>query len=80
MADLYRRYREMNARALTSSSELARSPHARSVASMHMALTDGLAIQVLVDPGGVDVQLVAELWEDVVRHVLRSGENGSDPR
>jgi hypothetical protein len=37
---------------------------------MHVALTDGLALQVLMDPGGVDVQLAAELWEDCVRHLL----------
>ena len=36
---------------------------------MHVAFTDGLAIQVAMDPGGVDVQLVTELWEDFVRHV-----------
>jgi hypothetical protein len=37
---------------------------------MHVALTDGLALQILMDPGGVDVQLAAELWEDCVRRML----------
>ena len=70
MAQLYATYRELNARALSSVLAQARSPRARAVAAMHVALTDGLALQVLMDPGGVDVQLAAELWEDCVRHML----------
>jgi len=70
MAQLYATYRELNARALSSVLAQARSPRARAVAAMHVALTDGLALQVLMDPGGVDVQLAAELWEDCVRRML----------
>jgi AcrR family transcriptional regulator len=70
MAQLYTTYRELNARALSSSDAQARSPRARALAAMHVALTDGLALQVLMDPGGVDVPLAAELWEDCVRSVL----------
>ena len=70
MAQLYTTYRELNARALSSVLAQARSPQARAVAAMHVAFTDGLALQVLMDPGGVDVQLAAELWEDCVRHLL----------
>lgn len=70
MAQLYTAYRELNARALSSVLAQARSPRARAVAAMHVALTDGLALQVLMDPGGVDVQLTAELWEDCVRSML----------
>ena len=70
MAELYTAYRELNARALTSGIAEARSPRARAIAAMHVALTDGLALQVLMDPGGVDVQLVAELWEECARDLL----------
>lgn len=70
MAELYTAYRELNARALSSASAQARTPRARAMAAMHVALTDGLALQVLMDPGGVDVLLVAELWEECVRSVL----------
>lgn len=70
-AALYRGYREMNARALATSSAAARSPEARALGAMHVALTDGLAIQVLMDPGGVDVQLVEELWEDFARYAAQ---------
>jgi AcrR family transcriptional regulator len=78
MADLYRGYREMNARALCSTSTEARTPQARALGAMHIAFTDGLAIQVALDPGGIDVQLVAELWEDFVRHARGQGEAGAD--
>jgi AcrR family transcriptional regulator len=70
MAQLYTTYRELNARALSAALAQARSPRARAVAAMHVALTDGLALQVLMDPGGVDVQLAAELWEGCVRRML----------
>ena len=70
MAQLYTTYRELNARALSTTLAQARSPQARAVAAMHVALTDGLALQVLMDPGGVDVQLAAELWESCVRRML----------
>ena len=70
MAQLYTTYRELNARALSTALAQARSPRARAVAAMHVALTDGLALQVLMDPGGVDVQLAAELWEGCVRRML----------
>lgn len=73
MAELYRGYREMNARALSSTSVEARTPQARALGAMHVAFTDGLAIQVAIDPGGVDVQLAAELWEDFVRQVRKRG-------
>jgi AcrR family transcriptional regulator len=78
MAELYRGYREMNARALCSTSTEARTPQARALGAMHVALPDGLAIQVAIDPGGVDLQLVAELWERFVRHVREHDENGPE--
>jgi len=70
MARLYATYRELNARALSRDSAQAHSPRARAFASMHVALTDGLALQVLMDPGGVDVQFAIELWEECVRGML----------
>ena len=70
MAQLYTTYRELNARALSTALAQARSPQARAGAARHVALTDGLALQVLMDPGGVDVRLAAELWEDCVRRML----------
>jgi AcrR family transcriptional regulator len=69
MAALYRGYREMNSRALTTTAARAKSPEARALGAMHVALTDGLALQVLMDPGGVDLQLATELWEDFARFV-----------
>lgn len=70
MAQLYATYRDLNARALSRSLAQAQTPRARSVAAMHVALTDGLALQVLMDPGGVDVRFAMELWEACVRALL----------
>jgi AcrR family transcriptional regulator len=78
IARLYATYRELNARALSSALAQARSPQARAVAAMHVALTDGLALQVLMDPGGVDVLLAAELWESCVRRMLPEEQGSSD--
>jgi AcrR family transcriptional regulator len=70
MARLYSTYRELNARALSHDGAQAHSPRARAFAAMHVALTDGLALQVLMDPGGVDVRYAIELWEECVRGML----------
>ena len=70
MAQLYATYRELNARALSHSLAQARTPRARALAALHVALTDGLALQVLMDPGGVDVHLALELWEASVSDLL----------
>jgi hypothetical protein len=70
MAQLYATYRELNARALSDSLAQARTPRARAAAAMHVAITDGLALQVLMDPGGVDVDFALELWEGCVRGLL----------
>lgn len=70
MAQLYATYRELNARALSSSLAQARTPRARAVAALHVALTDGLALQVLMDPGGVDTHYALELWEECARRLL----------
>jgi AcrR family transcriptional regulator len=78
MAQLYTTYRDLNARALSTTLAQARSPQARAVAALHVALTDGLALQVLMDPGGVDVQLAAELWEDCVPHMLPKEQGSPD--
>jgi len=75
MTEVYVAYRELNARALSSTVQQARSPKARAIAAMHVALTDGLALQVLMDPGGTDVRLAMELWEECVRCVLQESRN-----
>jgi AcrR family transcriptional regulator len=70
MARLYATYPELNARALSHSLAQARTPRARTIAAMHVAITDGLALQVLVDPGGVDVDFALVLWERSVGGLL----------
>jgi AcrR family transcriptional regulator len=79
MAELYATYRELNARALSRSLAQAGTPRARAVGAMHVAITDGLALQVLMDPGGVDVHFALELWEGCVRGLLND-DPGDDRR
>jgi AcrR family transcriptional regulator len=70
MAQLYATYRALNARALSRGLAEAGTPRARAIAAMHVAVTDGLALQVLMDPGGVDVPFALELWEGCVHGLL----------
>jgi AcrR family transcriptional regulator len=78
MAQLYATYRELNARALSRGLSQARTAQARAIAAMHVAITDGLALQVLMDPGGVDVRFALELWEGCVRGLLADAEKTTD--
>ncbi len=72
LAALYRGYREVNARALWG--DLAGEPPAmvRELAAMTVALSDGLAVQVLAEPGSVDVQGAFALWRSFMETVLAS--------
>ena len=38
-------------------------------------MTDGLAVQKLLDPDGVDLEPLFELWESMLRSALLSGED-----
>jgi AcrR family transcriptional regulator len=70
LATLYAGYRELVARGLSLDGSPDRSGDERTLASMLIALTDGLAIQLLSDPGSVDMDRVEELWQTLVRSVL----------
>ena len=42
----------------------------RRLASLMVAMTDGLAVQKLLDPDGVDLEPLFALWEGMLRHAL----------
>jgi AcrR family transcriptional regulator len=44
--------------------------HLRDVASLMSAMTDGLAVQKLLDPEGVDLEALFALWERMLRREL----------
>jgi AcrR family transcriptional regulator len=75
LATLYAGYRTLVARGLSLDGGPECSSDERTLASMLIALTDGLAIQLLADPGSVDMDHVEHLWHTLVRSVL-----GSQPK
>ena len=81
-AELYRAYREQNTRALWTGSVENTPPMLRDVAAMTVALADGLAVQILAEPGSVDVPRVLATWRTFIDHVLSltpaSGEPSED--
>ena len=42
----------------------------RGLASLMVAMTDGLAVQKLLDPDGVDLESLFGLWEEILRRAL----------
>ena len=68
LAGLYTQYRAVNAKGLSLDGE--DSADARALAAMLVALTDGLAIQLLIDPGSVDMDRVIRLWHVLVQSAL----------
>lgn len=70
LAHLYRGYRDINARALWGE-DLGEPPAlVRRLAAMTVALTDGLAVQVLAEPGSIDVPGVLATWRDFLENAL----------
>jgi hypothetical protein len=39
----------------------------RGLASLMVAMTDGLAVQKLLDPDGVELESLFGLWEEILR-------------
>ncbi len=72
LAALYRGYREVNARTLWGDLPGDPSPVVRELAAMTVALSDGLAVQVLAESGSVDVQGAFSLWRSFMETVLSS--------
>jgi AcrR family transcriptional regulator len=72
LADLYRGYREINARALWGDLPGEPPQIVREVAAMTVALTDGLAVQVLAEPGSIDVRSALATWRAFVEGVLET--------
>jgi len=70
LADLYRGYRDINAQALWGDRNLEPPPLVRQLAAMTVALTDGLAVQVLAEPGSIDVAGVLRTWRTFLETAL----------
>ncbi len=77
LAELYRGYRELNARALWGDRDEQPPEAVRNVATMTVALSDGLAVQLLAEPKSVDVTAVLKVWRSFVEGVLASATASS---
>jgi len=78
LAELYRTYRDMNTQALWGDRTEEAPVIVRDVAAMTVALTDGLAVQLLAEPGCVDVADILATWRSFVEGVLTSA-SARDP-
>jgi AcrR family transcriptional regulator len=78
LAELYRAYRDLNTQALWGDRTEEAPVIVRDVAAMTVALTDGLAVQLLAEPECIDVAGVLAMWRSFVEGVLAS-TSGADP-
>jgi AcrR family transcriptional regulator len=69
VAALYDWYRDLYVEGLGDSIAVA-DPRLRRYASLMVAMTDGLAVQKLLDPDGVDLEPLFSLWEHMLRAAL----------
>jgi AcrR family transcriptional regulator len=70
LADLYRGYREVNARALWGNRPGDPSPAVYELAAMTVAISDGLAVQLLAEPGSVDTVGAFAIWRTLLESAL----------
>jgi AcrR family transcriptional regulator len=69
VAALYEWYRDLYVDGLGDATTVA-EPRLRAFASLMVAMTDGLAVQKLLDPDGVQLEPLFELWESMLRGAL----------
>jgi AcrR family transcriptional regulator len=75
IAELYEWYRALFVDSLSGPGD-AGDGHLRDVASLMTAVTDGLAVQKLLDPERVDLEALFGLWERMLRRELEGGDTG----
>ena len=66
VAGLYDWYRDLYAGGMGGAGAEAEA-RLRGLASLMVAMTDGLAVQKLLDPDGVDLESLFALWEEILR-------------
>jgi AcrR family transcriptional regulator len=72
VAALYEWYRDLYVEGLGDATAVG-EPRLRAFASLMVAMTDGLAVQKLLDPDGVRLEPLFELWESMLRGALLPG-------
>jgi AcrR family transcriptional regulator len=79
LADLYRGYREVNARALWGDRPGDPPPIVRELATIAVALPDGLAVQLLAEPGSIDVRSLLDTWRSFMEFALAAASAATAP-
>ena len=74
VAALYDWYRDLYVEGLGDATAVD-EPRLRAFASLMVAMTDGLAVQRLLDPDNVELEPLFELWESMLRGALLPGED-----
>jgi AcrR family transcriptional regulator len=69
VAALYDWYRDLYVEGLGDAT-MVQEERLRRFASLMVAMTDGLAVQKLLDPEGVELEPLFELWESMLRAAL----------
>jgi AcrR family transcriptional regulator len=69
VAALYDWYRDLYVEGLGDTTPVDEA-RLRRFASLMVAMTDGLAVQKLLDPDGVELEPLFDLWEGMLRQVL----------
>jgi AcrR family transcriptional regulator len=67
VAALYDWYRDLYAAGIDGVPDAAREQRLRDLASLMVAMTDGLAVQELLDPDGTRLDRLFGLWEELLR-------------
>lgn len=67
VAALYEWYRDLYAGGMGGGGDATRDRRLRDLASLMVAMTDGLAVQKLLDPDGVEPERLFGLWEELLR-------------
>jgi AcrR family transcriptional regulator len=76
LAGLYREYRRFNARALSARAAAASEDLLEEIAALNIAVADGLAIQLLAEPGSINVARALEHWSAFCRQLLENESSG----
>jgi AcrR family transcriptional regulator len=66
VAALYDWYRDLYAAGMDGARDPAREQRLRDLASLMVAMTDGLAVQELLDPDGKRLDRLFRLWEELL--------------
>ena len=77
VAGLYELYRKHHEEVFDAEDSDAGRARARNYGSLFLAVLDGIAIQKSLDPEGVDVDSIFELWARVMSESVRPATDGA---